>query len=570
MSTLTMAEEVSFQDYHLSPHHDVKHKQRNLSQTLFFKVACRTFAPPKSRTRRIVAPPMQNVASSPEVLTSKSFVTNVTTRSNGEWIPATQISASNNQNISDWITDRKKLRTQLDSMGDLEKWLQGKPEMTTMEARVQDKMAERRLKSQTSQETTQDMIRECSVTKSTRRSLVTPTIQQPSPEALAILDNYLHQRRLRLVDIYNQTDKRKRKEISSKDLKSVRKEADIPISDLQFDDLVISLSNKHPNHISYKELSAGRQLWWKKNIGERWNGSSVSPVRCLRSASNHKSESVERNVSSAFSFSLHSGGDTKPGGGSDQSEGSRSQFLQVPPVSLEEMRPLSYEDMEEIGKNYRERKRRAKSNTRLLDWLEQCRLVRTGNAAIDAHSLPSTLGEESAELVEQFRRQELQQYYKILKLCQAYDVPLTEDILEQAILYPGDKLICESGEQLHLRQPGTGLQSKERFNKKSLVPTEAKEGSKMDDSNDRSPGCVGPYPPNTYVAWVKNKVRGKKKAGTESLRCWTTFEQFQEMSRNLKRRFPHCFFKSSDNAFWPGQLAEKLCVYLPTAAEHHG
>ncbi|CAI9623876.1 unnamed protein product, partial [Staurois parvus] len=355
----------------------------------------------------------------------------------------------------------------------------------------------------------------------------------------------------------------------------------IPISDLQFDDLVISLGNKRPNRINYKELCVGRHLWWKKNLGEPRRGVSVSPgtgasVKCFRPATDQKSDSGETKPSSALSVSLLSVGDTRTRsqvGRSDQSEGSKSQFLQVPPVNLEEMRPLSYEDMEVIGKNYRERKRRAKSNTRLLDWLDQCRLVRTGNAAVDAHSLPSTLEEESAELVEQFRRQGLQQYHKILKLCQAYNVPLTEELLEEALLYPGDKLVCESGDQLPLRQPGVGLSSKDRFARKSSATKMSKGRHSVDEDPDSYPRlCSGPYPPNTYVARVKTKVRGKQKAGTETLRCWTTLEQFQEMSGSLKRKFPHRFFTSDDNAFWPGQLVEKLRFYLPQAAgsdPHH-
>ncbi|XP_072276593.1 EF-hand calcium-binding domain-containing protein 12 isoform X2 [Pyxicephalus adspersus] len=573
-----MAKEVSFQDTLPSSDNDIrKYKQRDLSQTLFFKVACRTFGPPKSRTRRIVAPPMQKVESGPLNLTGKSFTDfNVTSKPEEKQTLETK---GAEQNISDWILERKQLRTQLNSMGDLEKWFQGKPNLTALETRVQDKMAESRSKSQMSQQTNQDMEVERSVLRSPQHSVVTPSIQQPNPEALAILDKYLHQHRLRLVDLYNQADKKKKRDISSKDLKSIRREANIPISDLQFDDLVISLGNKRPNRINYKELCVGRKLWVKKNLGEHKKGDSVcpdtgAPVQCFRPASAQKSDFSERKLSSALSISPHIEGDTKTKsqpGRSDQSESSKSQFLQVPPVSLEEMRPLSYEDMEEIGKNYRERKRRVKSNTRLLDWLDQCRLVRTGNAAVDAHSLPSTLGEESADLVEQFRRQGLQQYHNVIKLCQAYSVPLSEKLLEEALLYPGDKLICESGDQLPLRQPGVGLSSKVRFMKKSTAAKEPKERHNIDnmekDPDNSHRTCCGPYPPNTYVAWVKTKVRGKKKVGTETLRCWTTFEQFQEMSRNLQRKFPHCFFTSDDNAFWPGQLVEKLCIYLPKAAE---
>ncbi|XP_018410721.1 PREDICTED: EF-hand calcium-binding domain-containing protein 12 [Nanorana parkeri] len=556
-----MAKEVAFRDTPRPPDIDLrKYKQRDLSQTLFFKVACRTFGPPKSRIRRIVAPPMQKVefdAESGVNLTGKSSAgSGVTETPREDQMPGTE---GAEQNVSDWISERKKLRAQLDSMGDLERWLQGKPDLTALETRVRDKMAERRSKSQMSQQTNQDTagsVVQRNVPRSSRHSAVAPSIQQPDPEALAILDRYLHQHRLRLVDLYNQTDKRKRKEISSKDLKSVRKEADIPLSDLQFDGLVISLGSKNPNHMNYKELSVGRHLWWKRNMEEQRKGESVCPktgasVQFFRPPSDQRSDSGDTKPSSPLSVSLRSGGDTKSRsqpGRSDQSEAGKPQFLQVPPVSLEEKRPLSYKDMEEIGKNYRERKRRAKSNTRLLDWLDQCRSVRTGNARVDAHCLPSTLGEESADLVERFRRQGLQQYHRILKLCRAHDVPLTEELLEKALLYPGDKLIRESGDQLPLRQPGVGLSSKDRFVKKISATQEPEGRHGVDEDPDRSPGlCSGPYPPHTYVAWVRTKVRGKKRSGTETLRCWTTFEQFQEMSGNLKRRFPHCFFTSDDN-----------------------
>ncbi|XP_068108869.1 EF-hand calcium-binding domain-containing protein 12 [Hyperolius riggenbachi] len=574
-----MSKEVAFRD---SDHDIQRYKQRDLSQTLFFKVASRTFGPPKSRTRRIIAPPMEKAESDASNRTSVSLVgSHITTRSDHYWMLATKADIKDKQQVSDWISERKKLRAQLDGMGDLEKWFQGKPYLTALEARVQDKMADRCSKSQMSHHrTTEEMSGsegEHSILRSAQRSAVTPSIQQPLPDALAILDGYLHHQRLRLVDIYNQTDKRKKKAISSKDWKAVRKEADIPISDLQCDDLVISLSSKQPNRINYKELSVGRHLWWKKNMGQHRRGVSIGPargtaVKGFRSTIDRKSDCGETKPSSALSSSLRSARDTQKEvsqGHSDHSESSKSQFLQVPPVSLEEMRPNSYEDMEEIGKNYRERKRRAKSNTRLLDWLEQCRLVRTGNAAVDAHSLPVTLGEESAELVDLYRRQELQQYHKILKLCHAYNVPLTEELLEQALLHPGDKLICESGEQLHLRQPGSALHSKDRFLEKSSVtaggPTETSKREKVADRSPRE--CNGPYPPNSYVAWVKTKVRGKKKAGSDTLKCWTTFEQFQDMSGKLQRKFPHHFFTSDDNAFWPGQLVEKLRVYLPKSGE---
>ncbi|XP_056384303.1 EF-hand calcium-binding domain-containing protein 12 isoform X2 [Hyla sarda] len=556
----TMAKEVSFQDMR-SNNESLRWKQRDMSQTRFFKVACRTFGPPKSRSRRIIAPSMEKLITDKTKEETSVTSTNIF-RSQADWSRGTGEPGHAGRSISEQILERQNLRIQLDNMGDVGKWLQGKPELTNLERRVQTKMEERRTESQLSRENTQNMDEEYSVSKSAKHRVINPSIQQPSPEALAILDYYLHQKRIRLVDIYNQTNKSKKKEISSQDLKSVRKEANLPISDLQFDDLVVSLSNKYPNSINYKELSNGRHLWWKKTMHERKKGISVDPaaVKCFLPPSDAQHEpSTSGTPDSLKDYKWRSHQVS-----SLQSESSKSQFLQVPLVSMDEMRPLSYEDMEEIGKNYRERRRRAQSNTRLLEWLEQCRLVRTGNATVDAHSLPSTLGEEAAELVEQFRRQGLQQYHKILKLCKTYGVPLTEKLLEQALLYPGDKLVCESKEHLQLRQPGTGLRSKYSIKGENNGATSSLERERRDKKlRNSSETCSGPYPPEKYVKWVKRKVRGKKNARMETLKCWTTFEQFEEMSRNLRHRFPHCFYTSDDNMFWPGQILEKLCIYLP-------
>ncbi|XP_069824823.1 EF-hand calcium-binding domain-containing protein 12 isoform X2 [Dendropsophus ebraccatus] len=556
-----MAKEVSFQDMR-TDNESSRWKQRDLSQTQFFKVACRTFGPPQSRTRRIIAPPMEKNKTETEQMKERaSTASSNIFRSQADWTKGTEEPSHTGRSISDWILERKNLSTQLDNMGDVGKWLQGKPELTKLERRVQSKMEERQAGSQMSTKNTQIMEEEYSVSKSAKHRVITPSINQPSPDALAILDYFLHQRRLRLVDLYNQTNKSKKKDISSKDLKSLRKEAKLPISDLQFDDLIVALGSKHPNHINYKELSVGRHLWWKKTMGERKKGMSIDPAAIIRYL-----PPSDAQLEPSTSGTLDSLNDSKLRSlqvSSVQSDSSKSQFLQVPSVSLDEMRPLSYEDMEEIGKNYRERRRRAQSNTRLLEWLEQCRLVRTGNAAVDAHALPSTLGEEEAELVEQFRRQGLQQYHKILKLCKAYEVPLSEQLLEQALLYPGDKLVCESKEHLQLRQPGTALMSKDTMKVENNGVTSLERARSDKKLRNSSEYCSGPYPPEKYVKWVKRKVRGKKNAGTETLRCWTTFEQFEEMSRNLRHRFPHCFYTSDDDVFWPGQLLEKLCIYLP-------
>ena len=58
-------------------------------------------------------------------------------------------------------------------------------------------------------------------------------------------------------------------------------------------------------------------------------------------------------------------------------------------------------------------------------------LSHAGDAAVDGHCAPSTLGGETAHMVDKFRQLKLKEYNEILKLCQQNNVPLTEDLLKK-------------------------------------------------------------------------------------------------------------------------------------------
>ncbi|XP_075430772.1 EF-hand calcium-binding domain-containing protein 12 [Ascaphus truei] len=569
-----MPKAVSFQEtpQELSVDDDLKrYRQRDLFQTLFFKAACRSFGAPKSRRRRIIAPPMEKVETAASCTEGALHgARSGRSKSDGDAEKPVIPEGDPRQGCAEWISDRKKLRAHLDSMVDLKKWLVGKLELTETEYRVLDRMSETptQTQTQTPHVTTRDTDAERPRTPQCCWTI--PSIQQPCPEALAILDYYLRKHQLRLVDLYNQIDKHKRWNISIRDLRAARKEARIPISDAQFDDLVSGLSSKIPNVISYKELSVGRQSWRMETKEQRRRDLTVKSVGRSLAPEVRVSDCDRVQATRSGSSSLNS----------EESLGSRSAFLQVPRISLEEGRPLNYDDMEEIGRMYRERRRRVKSDT--LEWFGQSRPLRSGNAAVDAHSMPSTLGGEAGVAVDQFRRQCLQQYYEVLKLCKSHGVPLCERLLERGLLYPGDSRVSSSGQRLRIRQPGTALTCAEAPAKRQ--PSVRKDSqdslrlglgldlhkepaSPRESSRVTYPASTVPYPTSTYVRRVKAKVRGRSKAGSGTTNCWTTFEQFQEMSRNLKRKFPHAFLTADDNAFWPGHLLDNLRIYLPQVAQ---
>ncbi|XP_053325613.1 EF-hand calcium-binding domain-containing protein 12-like [Spea bombifrons] len=591
-----------------------RYHQRDLSRTYEFRMACAKSGPPKSRIRRIIAPPMEKVESptsqpggvirldpgsgqKPKTFTMPGIIT-----------PETGPSCS------DWIAARKSFRHQLDSMGDVWEYLQGKPVLTESEARVKERLL--RSKSLTPRGTssdreapegvsgkkakgpvtnliTADTAMDRKVIKSPRCRFTAPTLQAPSPDGLGVVDKYLHQRRLRLVDTYNQTDKAKKKTISINDFKAVRKEAGLPMSDTQVEDMIISLSDSTPNSVNYKELSRGRSAWRKEHTEEHFKNINAKPATTLPPISPRGQKPLCPDDVD------HTARGSSPSYG-EQSESSNSRFLKLPPIDLEEKRPLSFEDMEDVIKDYRDQKRRVKSNTQPQHWLDHSRTVRTWNDAVDAHSQPSTMGEEIGEKANKYRMKCLWQYHEILKLCEIYKVPLSEELLERALLYPGDRWVSASGQPLKIRQPGTDAFSKKDVLKKHILTSgellgRGKPGDRLIRASGQplkicQPGDVlkkqtvlldrgntgktqrviparTPYPPKAYVKQVKARVRGDVKSTKETLDCWVTFQQFKGMICNLKRRYAYRFRTTEDNAFWPGHLLDKLRVYLPQSTQ---
>ncbi len=58
-------------------------------------------------------------------------------------------------------------------------------------------------------------------------------------------------------------------------------------------------------------------------------------------------------------------------------------------------------------------------------------LVKTGDPEVDNHLSPSTLGGETAELVDKFRQLKFKEYNDILNLCQEKKVVLSEKLLKR-------------------------------------------------------------------------------------------------------------------------------------------
>ncbi|XP_029457289.1 EF-hand calcium-binding domain-containing protein 12-like isoform X2 [Rhinatrema bivittatum] len=582
-----MAKKVSLQEQDLKQERSTgdqikRYKERNLSKTYLFKVATWTFGPPKSRRRIIIAPPMEKQDSKPVSTLDAARQPRKEVVSGTRALPqqeSDQARVTEEEELLSWISERRIFRAQLDNMVNLRNWLQKKSVLTELEAMVLKRLEKLYIESLPS------------------------TVRLP--------------------------------------------QASVPVMDMQLDDLATFLSSSELDILSYKDLVVDHKMW---------------KLETRETQKEHKLLKTEED--SLLVMDVQAKTPDDPAGPltlERQSSGSSlsvSSFLDVPPVSLDKSRLLTYEDMEAFGNTYRERRRKAKSTAPLLESLEKCQMMQTGIAAIDKNCMPSTLGGDTREAVNNFRKKCFLDYLNVLHLCQQYDVSLSEELLQKALLFPGDNLLYDpkrlrktkrargpfsaSGkftsarlppsstykQLLKSRQPGalsapfsktaaaglhllgdtewqrsretgtpslsgrmtaTGLRGlRERSLKlrqpgSPFLPSEfLKSGQagvtlpsgqftvegrsfltyKKSGGTSKKKSSL-PYPSREYVNCVKEKLRGEPQRKHQALDSWITFEDYEQMLKNLRSRYAHLFFSPSSNAFWPGSMLDKLRLYLP-------
>ncbi|XP_047905170.1 uncharacterized protein [Anser cygnoides] len=412
------------------------------------------------------------------------------------------------QKLEAWIQERKQLRSQLESFGDVEKWLSHKPTLSRLESRVRKRImaagVDQRAKSKSAVTDRPD----CSppTRSQTRKKGSLPLIRAPYPQALLKLHNLLQQQKLTMVDIFRKAGMEQRK-IMRADFIKVIKEAKVPISDKELEDVVIFLtSSKRGNYISSEELMECQKQWLEMRKGQpKETSKDVQPQ-------------VRRNACKAAT-SPPSAGDkavgTKPCSPTEPKE--KLTLLEVPPVNIEPgRRHLNCDEMEEIGKRSRERRRLEKIKDSPIEWKEKCRLVRSGDAPVDEHCLPSTTEGDMGALVDRYRRNAVVSYLNCSKLCKERNICLTDKALQRGLLHPGDKIIKEGEDVRKIRQPG-GYYS------------------------------TGHADATSSLSMSKSKSASGKQAKEAEKR---------PLEKNKNQ-------KSSDNNFWPGHLLDKMRLYFP-------
>ncbi|KAM4820854.1 EF-hand calcium-binding domain-containing protein 12 [Thomomys bottae] len=411
-----------------------------------------------------------------------------------------------------WLSQRVKLRKQLESLGNVRKWLNNKADITPSESKVLQEIQEKR--------NARLMERLHAFKTAMKRPVrvvhhTVPQLQLPWPHSLSVVYSFLRSHKIKIVDLFENTEHRGQGQtISREEFITTLKVIGIPLKSQEVEDVVIYLSSLTKlNAITMETLNSTYKQW------------TLSQPKYFKSP-----------VSITSSYKVSPKKPTKD----LPPEPPKMNLLQVPKVDTGvEFRPLTLEEMEDVGKRYRERKRRHKFPIPSIQYSECCRLVRCGKKSFDQHCLPSTIPGDMKELINQARRDVFLTYLECCKVCEAYSLPLTEEILARALLFPGDKIVYQDEQVIPIRQPGGYYEdwllhplNQALLRARILCKPLAK---KMD----------------------KKTLKKIKKMG---------FEEFENFTRKLKKELsaPH---HTHPNFFWPGHLLDKLYLYLPIMAD---
>ncbi|XP_053455160.1 EF-hand calcium-binding domain-containing protein 12 isoform X2 [Nycticebus coucang] len=411
-----------------------------------------------------------------------------------------------------WVSKRMKLRKDLESFGDVKKWLNNKSVLTPSEAKFLDMI---RRKENVRLETLMPTPKTAKKVPRLAHRVV-PQLRLPKPSALFTMYAYLQSHRIKILDIFRKVDHHGNLKITREEFIEALKALRVPLKYQEVEDIVIYLSSLGKHNAITTEILANTYKQW--SLAQQKSTVPITPENMAKNRASPKNLSKQEADSDSLSPEM--------------------DLLMVPMVdTYMESRPMTMEEMEEAGKWYRNRRQHPKLPIPTIQFMERCRLVRCGNRRLDEHCLPSTIRGEMNMLIGIVRRDDFLVYLECCKLCQFYGIPLTEETLMKALLYPGDKVIFQHDQVRQIRQPG-GYYSDWKVIPPKLALLRAQ--------------CL-----RETVAKKTDKKMPKKIKKMQ-------FKEFEEFTRKLKR--PGGLQKTHPNSFWPGHLLEKLYLYLPTVA----
>ncbi|XP_076972600.1 EF-hand calcium-binding domain-containing protein 12 isoform X2 [Tamandua tetradactyla] len=472
------------------------------------------FSLPQSRRRIIIVPHTKDqmpINSSPQPRAPPQTIPSFKT-------PEARGTQELPEDMKTWLSQRLKLRRELESFGNLERWLNNKPTFTPSEANVLNRIHKEHMAQ------SEALLNSTRVTKkkaSRTSRLIVPQLRLPKPPTLSAMYDHLHSRKIKILEMFNKVDPGENQRVSREEFIMALRAVGVPLTKQEVEDIVIYLSSLGKHNSITTEILANTYKQWSLALQRSTHRSRRGHYSLSKDRTSLQSLSKKQKVSSAL-------------------QPPEMDLLTVPAVDTQtEARPLTLEEMEDVGKRYRERRRQFKMAIPSIQYTERCRLVRSGNKQFDEHCLPSTIRGEMAELMDESRRNTFLVYLQCWKLCESYGLPLTEDILMKALLYPGDKIIFQKDQVRPIRQPGGYY-----CDFKIFTPNLALL---------RSQGLGKP------VAKKTDKKTSKKIKKIH-------FKEFEEFTRKLKAKRPSGQQRTQPNFFWPGHLLDKLQLYLPMVA----
>ncbi|XP_013411229.1 uncharacterized protein LOC106174281 [Lingula anatina] len=267
------------------------YKERDLKKAKLYKIASNMFGvPPGARKRRILAPPMEKapvvnrkIESAPELsLPEKTKTKDKGTKDSEE--AEIEYAMPELAKYKKWFKERKEFRITLESMGLNEEWLVNKPDKTPLEYR----MLQRFIDARTPKPPSPEPVIEVNLEGELPENL--PLVHRPAPLAIKAIDEFLHKKNMRLIDLFRKVDKDKNWKISTQEFRKIIKENHIPISDILLEDLMLALDTDLNDELDYKELAMGLDQYKIERRESQKKMGSIDKISTISSTTVTKSK----------------------------------------------------------------------------------------------------------------------------------------------------------------------------------------------------------------------------------------------------------------------------------------
>ncbi|XP_074644516.1 EF-hand calcium-binding domain-containing protein 12-like [Tubulanus polymorphus] len=527
-----------------------QYSSRDLKHTKFYRCAKRSFTDEKIRSRRITAPlhtsEKAGMWSMSARCTPHSQVSPPTLKHEKKPTYSQREEAMDVIEYDDWLRQRKKMRHELSKMGMSEGYLARKPNLTPIESRLLERMrnarAVKRVKSaktlvQVNITLTQEEIDE------RRRRRCT--------KALQIIEKHIKLKRMRLLDLFKSIDKDKSWTVTRDEFKLAIDRAGIALPGPVMNDLIFALDANNKNELDYRELAKALGEWkiTKREVRKKLDLGVNEDLPGFNRRQGILIHSDEMGKTSATVF---------------------EQFRLINQLTTrrntQSLLPQIATFLNSTGQPQHRQQQKERKTEKKIKRQNRVEVIK----AITDHSKPSALTDENtADQLNQFRAKQLKEYYKIMELCKERSIIFSDALLEKALLYPADQSYEDIVNKKMISVPGDQLLSCKFAQIKPRLPSpdhtykRSQSGKLLMDERKFYPAASLLDTAPTRVDLSTGKAYVSRKVD-----CWLTFEEYCKLTKNIARYRDVSGVK--ENAFWPGELLDKLRLYMDDEKNVYG